>query len=274
VTKQLQLNAWPRMIVWAGLAVMSLYMGIRLAVGPGRSTQFEGLEWTTIAVVQVVVMTAALAGVFGYAAYRTYVCEVKLPDGEGARFPGVKLNLFGDGFLAVVGGLLLLAAVFMILSVPEALLASEHPRFRNYNSASVVAALVPGLMFAFFGIILMLVRRSVWEFRPGKPVVRFWSRSFGAARVVPKDIMLYWDSYYGAQGNARVPVGWCLHGAIDKDVGFEIERVPLETPRPVLERIVNEWRDRLAGMAAGHNQVAVRSPYDLPAIPDQPGQAA
>jgi hypothetical protein len=274
VTKQLRLNALPRLIVWAALALMSLYMGIRLATGAGRNIAFQDLEWTTTAVIQVVAITAVFAGVFGYAAYRTYICEVKPPDGEGARFPGVALSLFGDAFMAVVGGLLLLAAVFMILNVPEASLAGNHPRYRSYSSASVVAALVPGLLFAFFGVLLMLVRRSVWEARPNKPIVRFWSRSFGRARPAPRDIMLFWQRYYGTQGAERVPVAWCLHGAIDQNVGFEIMRVPLETPRPVLERIHHEWRDRLAAMAAGHNQILERSPFEQPAIPDDAPQIA
>src|SRR5687768_7789908 len=107
-------RAVPRFLVWAALAAFTLYVGIRIAVGPGRDSLTFKLTWTAGPIVQVILLTAALAGLFTWAAVKTFRGEIAAPPPGMLRISGARINAFGEFFLTLVGGVLLLAATYML----------------------------------------------------------------------------------------------------------------------------------------------------------------
>lgn len=232
-----RLIAIPRALIWAALVVFTLYSGIRLATGPGRDLAFDDLTWSGGAIAQVVILTVVFAGLFGRAAYLTYRTEIAAPPAGTFVVPGARLGLFADAFLAIVGGLLMLVGVWMLLRVPEANLAANSPRYRNYHSASVTFPIVVGGFFGAIGFVLMILRRYVWVFRPGKPVLRYWARPFSRGRAV-RGIELYWTFFYEQRGAGpvrhRVPVAHWLRARDPSSAGFfrdcDLAFAPYMTP--------------------------------------------
>lgn len=212
-----RIHAVPRALIWAALVVFTLYIGIRLATGPGRDIAFGDLTWTSGAIAQVLVLTAVFAALFARAAYLTYRAEIAAPPAGTLIIPGARLNIFSELFLALVGGLLMLVGVWMLLRVPEANLAANSERYRHYHSASIGMPLVVGGFFSAIGFVLMIIRRYVWVFQAGKPAVRYWARPFSRGRAV-RGLELYWTYYYVKRG--YIPTAHWLRMRDPSSAGF------------------------------------------------------
>jgi hypothetical protein len=195
--------AVPRALVWAALVVFTLYMGIRLAAGPGRDTTFENVKWTGGAVAQVLILTAVLAGLFARAAYMTWRTEIAPPPSGTVIISGARMGIIADAFLAIVGGLLMLVAVFMIVNIPEQILVGSIEHYKHYARVSVTPNLMIGGFMGACGFVLMILRRYVWVFAPGKPIRRYWARPFSRGRIVQK-LELYWTFWYVKRGAGPV----------------------------------------------------------------------
>ena len=250
-----------RAFVWAALAALALYIGVRIVAGPGRDGMFREIEWTGVAFAQVLVLTALLAGLFGRAAWSTWKSEIA-PAPQGViRVPGARLTGFGDAFLSITGGLLFAAATFMILHIPESLLAGDHPTYRTYHSASIGPNLVIGGMFGFFGFLLLILRRYVWELRAGQPIRRSWARAFNRGTPVGKEVRLYWTMFFVKQGYQRVAVAHWLRAEDPTKKGFfkdaDIDLVPLTTPPDQLGAIAASWQARFAQLAGAHHAITI-----------------
>jgi hypothetical protein len=247
-------NAVPRILVWGALALFTLYSGINLVAGPGRDIAFDDLTWTPSAIAQVLVLAALLAGVFARACYVTYRRELAKPTGGVLKLPGARLPLWGEAFLTLVGGVLMLVGTYMLLRVPEALLASNHPTYSRYHSASATPNVMIGLFFGGLGFVLMILRRYVWELRPGQPIRRYWSRAFARAHLVKQPLKIYWTQWCVKRGYRRIPVGHWLRAADPASEGFfrdaDLAVVPLDTPPHQLAAMEEAWRTRFAQLAA------------------------
>jgi len=211
--------AIPRALVWAGLVAFTLYSGIRLAAGPGRDDAFRSVTWTGGAIVQVVILTLVLAALFARAAYMTYRTEIMAPPAGTLLLPGARMNVLADAFLAIVGGLFLLLTTYMVLRIPEMLLASSTPQYAHYHSASVTPNLLIAFIFGGCGFLLMILRRYVWVFAPGKPAVRYWARAFSRGRPA-RGLELYWTFYYVKRGYQRIPTAHWLRARDPSSAGF------------------------------------------------------
>ncbi len=250
-----------RAFVWAALAALALYIGVRIVAGPGRDIAFRDIEWTGGAYAQVLVLTAVVAGLFGRAAWSTWTAEIAPPPQGVIRVPGARLTAFGDAFLSLTGGLLFAVATFLILHAPEALLASDHPIYRRYHSASMGPTLGLGCFFGAMGFLLLILRRYVWELRAGEPIRRSWARAFSRGTPVGKDVRLYWTLFYVKQGYQRVAVAHWLRAEDPAKKGFfkdaDIELVPLTTPPDQLGAIAASWQARFAQLAGAHHAITI-----------------
>jgi hypothetical protein len=215
--------AVPRALVWAALVVFTLYIGLRLAAGPGRDFEFASVKWTGAAIAETLVLTAILAALFARAAYMTYRTEIAPPAAGTLVISGARMGIIADAFLAIVGGLLMLLAVFMVLHMPEMILVGNVEQYRNYASVSVGPNVGIGVVFGGAGFALMILRRYVWVFEPGKPIRRYWARAFSRGRVV-QGFELYWTFWYTRQGAGpvvtRVPVAHWLRARDPSSAGF------------------------------------------------------
>jgi hypothetical protein len=243
-------NAVPRILVWAGLAVFTVYSGLQLVAGPGRDIAFSDLHWTAAAIAEVIALIALFGGVFGRAAYITYRRELARPAQDTLRIPGAPLGFFSELFLTLVGGVLILTAVFMALRIPETILASNTEQYAHYASASPIANIVLGVLFGGIGFVLMILRRYSWELPAGQPVRRYWARAFSRGRVVTRPLRVYWVPYYAKRGYQRIPVGHWLRAEDPASPGFfrdaSLAIVPLTTPAAELANIEAAWRARFA----------------------------
>jgi hypothetical protein len=243
-------NAVPRILVWAGLAVFTVYSGLQLAAGPGRDIAFSDLHWTAAAIAEVIALVAVFAGVFGRAAYITYRRELAKPAQSTLRIPGAPLGFFSELFLTLVGGLLILVAVFMALRIPETILAGNTEQYAHYTSASPMMNIVCGVLFGGIGFVLMILRRYSWELRAGQPVRRYWARAFARGRVVTSPLRVYWVPFYEKRGYQRIAIAHWLRAEDPTSPGFfrdaSLAIVPLTTPAAELANIEEAWRARFA----------------------------
>jgi hypothetical protein len=242
--------AIPRALVWAGLVAFTLYSGIRLAAGPGRDFEFRSVEWTGGAIAQVLIITAVLAAAFARAAYMTYRTEVMAPPAGTLVIPGARMSVIADGFLSIVGGLLLLVTTYMVLRIPEMRLAGATPQFANYHSVKVTPNVLIAFVFGSCGFLLMIVRRYVWVFTPGKPVMRYWARAFSRGRAA-RGLELYWTFYYVKRGYQRIPTAHWLRARDPSNAGFfrdcDLELAHYVSPEEEakIRKLVNrEWEKR------------------------------
>jgi hypothetical protein len=266
---KLEANPIGRALVWGALSVFSLQSGIKLAAGPGRDSTYDTLTWTGGAIAQVLVLTALLAAAFGYAAYVTVRHEVIKPTDGTLRLTGARLNIFGDTFMAVIGGLCLLGFAYMVLRVPECILASNHPTYERYFSASVKSQLMISSIFGVCGFLLMTVRRYIWEARPGQPLRRYWARPFSRGRVIEKPLHIYWTVFYAKSGIELIPVGRWLRAADPTSAGSfrdaDLALVDIDTPAAQLAQIEGAWRAKFGAIT----YVAPAEPVTPPAFAPQ-----
>jgi hypothetical protein len=215
--------AVPRALVWAALVVFTLYSGLRLAAGPGRDTIFEGVTWTGGAIAEVVILTLVFAGLFARAAWLTYRTEIAAPPAGTVVISGARMGVLADAFLALVGGLFLLLAVYMTLRIPEAILVGNIERYKHYASVSLMPNIMCLVIFGGCGFVLMILRRYVWVFAPGKPPVRYWARAFSRGRQA-RGLELYWTFWYRKEGAGpvvrRVPEAHWLRARDPSSRGF------------------------------------------------------
>jgi hypothetical protein len=195
--------AVPRALVWAALVLFTLYIGIRIVTGPGRDIAFDDVKWTGGAIAQVLILTAILAALFARAAYMTWRTEIAPPPSGTVIISGARMGIIADAFLAIVGGLLILVAIFMVLHIPESILAGNMDQYKNYTSVSIGPNIMIGGFMGGCGFVLMILRRYVWVFAPGKPIKRYWARPFSRGRVVQK-LELYWTFWYVKRGAGPV----------------------------------------------------------------------
>jgi hypothetical protein len=246
--------AVPRVVVWAGLAGFTLYSGVSLLAGPGRDIAFRDLTWTPAAVAQVVSLTILIAGLFGLAAYLTYRHEVAAPPVGTFRIRGARLGAFGELFFTLVGGLLLLAAAYSVLRIPEAILAGHAPQYRSYESASPVPQIVFAAICLPSGFSLMVLRRYVWEFRPGQPARRYWSLAFARGHVATQPLRVYWDVWTVKRGYSVIPVAHWLRVEDPASKGVwrdgDLALLPLESQPEYLRVFEDGWRQQLVAHGA------------------------
>jgi len=246
-------NAIPRALIWAALAAFTIYSGINLATGPGRDIAYDNLKWTTAAIIEVIAITVLVAGIFARAAYLTFRREVVAPNDGTLRITGAPLNMFGDGFLALVGGVLLLVGAYMVLRIPESLLAASSEQYKGYHSANASSNVMFATLFGGLGFVLMILRRYVWEAKPGKPLRRYWSRPFARGRAVQEPLQLYWTFFYEKQAYEQVAVASWLRAQDPSSRGFfrdmDLVLVPLSTHPDQLAAIEDQWRARLSQVA-------------------------
>jgi hypothetical protein len=246
--------ALPRVVVWAGLALFTVYSGIELLAGPGRDIAFRDVTWTPAAVAQVVTLIILLAGLFALAAYTTYRNEVATPPPGTLRFSGAPLGVLSEGFLTVVAGVLLLGFAYCTLRIPEGILVSHDPRYASYESASPAPMIMFGAIAGVFGFFLIVLRRYVWELRPGQPVRRFWSLAFSRGRVIEQPLRVYWTQYFTKRGYNLIPRAWWLRVVDPTSKGTfrdgSLVLVPLATTPYELANIEQAWRASLAGHGA------------------------
>lgn len=246
--------AVPRVVVWAGLAAFTVYSGVELLAGPGRDIAFRDLTWTPAAVAQLVALIIFLAGMFGVAAVATYRREVAAPPAGTLRVRGARLGVFGEVFFTLVGGVLLLACAYCTLRIPEGILASHAPQYANYESASPIPLLVFGAISGLFGFVLMVLRRFVWELRPGQPVRRYWSLAFSRGRVVTQPLRLYWSVWTIKRGYSIVPIAHWLRAEDPTSKGTfrdaDLGLLPLESRPELLFQCEETWRSVLVAHGA------------------------
>ena len=261
-----QPSAVPRALIWAALGVFALYSGISLAAGPGRESTFSDVAWTTSAIIQVLVVTAAIALVCGRAAYMTFRREIA-PRPGAITFPGAPMSLFGEVFTALVGGLLLLLAVFMTLRIPESILVGAEERYRNYASVSIGPNLMIGVMFGGFGFLLLILRRYVWEVVPRRGLVRYWARAFGRGQPITKELRLYWTCWYDKGIDSRIASAWWLRAKDPASAGFfrdaSLEFLPLNTPHAELDARIEQWRQRFSQLTEGRVAISMEPRPEL-----------
>jgi len=241
--------ALPRVVVWAGLAVFSVYIGVEILAGPGRDIAFRELIWTPAARAQVVAVTILLAGLHAAAAFATYRREVVAADRATLRFSGAPLGVFGELFLTIVGGLLMLVATYCALGIPETILASHAPQYASYESASPAPMVVFVILFGAPGFLLITLRRYVWELRRGQPVRRYWTLAFSRGRVVDSPLRVYWTQYFIKIGYQRIPTSWWLRVEDPTSKGLfrdgSLVRLPLHTNPYELANVEQAWRAKL-----------------------------
>ena len=246
--------ALPRVVVWAGLAIFTVYIGVGLLTGTGRDIAFRDLTWTPAALAEVIAAMIFVGGLHAAAAIATYRREVAAPDAGTIRFSGAPLGIFGELFFTIVAGLLLLVATYCAMGIPETILASHAPQYAHYESASPVPLVVFVIIFGGSGFLLITLRRYVWELRHGQPVRRYWTLAFSRGRVVDSPLRIYWTQYFVKIGYQRIPTAWWLRVEDPTSKGLfrdgSLARVPLRTNPYELANIEQAWRAKLVECGA------------------------
>lgn len=260
MNQKLRTQAWVRLGLFVVLALVALRTGVLAALGRYRDYEVQNQVLPTSALVLTLAVMAALIGACALAAYRIHKHEIQLPEPGTLRFPGGTNTLFSEVFLDLVAGALLLAPIFLLVNAPDAALSG--PQRSGHSGLAPMIGF--SLFFGAFGVLLLLLRRVIWELRPGQPIVRYWSRWLGRGVPMSSDLALYWEHYWGGSQTHRVVVAWCLKGKAGKKE-LEIALVPLETSELERQALLVSWQQAINGTARGAVQAADRNPY-APAV--------
>jgi hypothetical protein len=152
------------------------------------------------------------------------------------------MPLFGEWLLAIVGGLLIVAALYGYSTIPESIAAGHDERFRAYESASAMPALIFGSVMGGIGYLCMVVRRSRWELVTGQPLLRRSVAAFSRLKPMGDKVALQWEGYWVGNGVMRRQVAWVLRGVVRKGKAFEIAFAPLAATQQQRGAIAEGWR--------------------------------
>lgn len=242
----LRAQAIPRIGVWLALALWTIARAVHLITGEGLDPEFRDVAGAETARIVAIAIALGLGVGCVLAARRTYRVERRPPPPGTLWFPGYRLPLFGEWFMDLVGGLLLLVGFWAFTTVPESYAAGQSAQFRNYASAGATTPIGLGVVMSGIGFLCLIARRSRWDLSLGQPLVRRAITAFSPPRPRGDRIALRWEDYWMGQGVTRRRVAWVLRATIDTRNAFEVAFAPVATTVEERARLGEMWRQVLS----------------------------